>query len=168
MGSIDIIKLQCTVLSRAVNKSLQHQIIFSKILGKFFGNAENQTQGHWVQSENAIYCAMRPPRISNVCHRRRRRHRIIVQRIYVCFHGIKAHLINAGIIDKTQTIRFFKHQLCCCFESGNLIGGSVSSAALAIFGSPLEIERCHLYLPLLSCRLSWLFGSLILDHNKVF
>ena len=54
MGLIDIIKPLSTVLSRAVNKSLQHQIIF--------GNAENQTQGRWVQRENAIQCAMRAPR----------------------------------------------------------------------------------------------------------
>ena len=60
MDLIDIIKPLSTVLSRAVNKSLQQRII---------GNAENQTQGHWVQSENAIYCAMRPlpPNFVQVC-----------------------------------------------------------------------------------------------------
>ena len=54
MGLIDIFNPLSTVLSWAVNKSLQHQIIF--------GNAVNQTQGRWVQSENAIQCAMWAPR----------------------------------------------------------------------------------------------------------
>ena len=36
--------------------------VFSKnIVGKNFGNAMDQTQGCWVQSENTIHCAMRPP-----------------------------------------------------------------------------------------------------------
>ena len=47
MSLIDTIRPLSTVLSSAVDKSLQHQ--------EKLGNAENQTRDRWVQSKMATY-----------------------------------------------------------------------------------------------------------------
>ena len=62
MGLINVIKplLSPALSSSRVNQPRQHQE-FRIILG----NTRNQNWGCWVQSENAIYCAMRSPLISS-------------------------------------------------------------------------------------------------------
>ena len=63
MGLINVIKSQLsTALSSRCCRLTWQQFRSRRFVSeRNFRNARIQTRGHWVRSENAIHCAMRPP-----------------------------------------------------------------------------------------------------------
>ena len=105
MGSIDVFKPLSTVLSRAVNESLLHQIIF--------GNAENQTQG-------AIHCAMRPPGFLKIHSQQDKLNQLWGENLFCSWTILSKNFLNHNPTGETNLhynlIQFLKirnAQLCC-------------------------------------------------------